>query len=208
MSVHLQAAGIGKVFNRRTIFDGIAFSVHTGQTMLISGRNGSGKSTLIKIISDVLAPTVGTITLSVDDIPVKHPRVQFLGLVSPYLTLYDEFTAQENLRFALMLRGLRDHEATEVSGVLARVGLAKRMDDPVRTYSSGMKQRLKYAFALVHRPPVVLLDEPMANLDEEGIRMVRDVMADYQELGILVVATNDLTDVNHVDIHIDLNAAR
>ena len=76
----------------------------------------------------------------------------------------------------------------------------------MRTYSSGMKQRLKYAFALVHMPPVLILDEPMANLDAEGMEIVRQIMNEQRSRGILIVATNDLTDLHSFDHQVDLNA--
>ncbi|MBM2842063.1 MAG: lipoprotein-releasing system ATP-binding protein lolD, partial [Bacteroidetes bacterium] len=79
---------------------------------------------------------------------------------------------------------------------------------PVRTFSSGMKQRVKYAFALIHQPPILILDEPMANLDSSGVEMVRDIMKKQWQDGILVVATNDITDVEEYDHRVDLGSRR
>lgn len=194
--LQLVATDLRKTFNRRVIFDGVSITLDPGQTLLITGRNGSGKSTLVKILAGVLSPSKGSVS------GAGSP-----GLVSPYLQLYDEFSAAENLQLAMSLRGLPyDRERGE--DLLRRVGLAARKDDPVRTYSSGMKQRAKYAFALMHRPVVLLLDEPMSNLDADGIAIVRSIMTDHREGGILVVATNDLTDIDRYDERIDLNAAR
>ena len=117
-----------------------------------------------------------------------------------------EFSARENVQFALAIRGRKPDDG-RVDELLNRVGLFERRNDAVRTYSSGMKQRVTYAFALAHRPPVLLLDEPMSNLDAEGISIVRDIMSRQRNEGILVVATNDLTDIDHYDIRVDLNAA-
>jgi len=194
--VHLVARDLRKTFNRRVIFDGVSVTLDPGQTLLITGRNGSGKSTLVKILAGVLSPSGGSVSES------GSP-----GLVSPYLQLYDEFSAVENLRLAMSLRGL-PYDRVRGDDLLRRVGLAARKDDPVRTYSSGMKQRAKYAFALMHRPVVLLLDEPMSNLDADGISLVRSIMAEHREAGILVVATNDLTDIDRYDERIDLNGAR
>ncbi|MGA9120535.1 MAG: ABC transporter ATP-binding protein [Bacteroidota bacterium] len=206
MKATLSARSLRKTFNRRVIFDNISFEAGMGQTILVSGRNGSGKSTLVKLLSRVLTPSGGTITLSVDDrtIPeIAWPEA--VGLVSPYFQLYDEFTARENIELALTLRGKRpDHE--RITEMLQEVSLLHRADDPVRTYSSGMKQRVKLAFALVGRPQVLFLDEPMTNLDAEGIALVRRIMERQRERGILIVATNDLTDVQHYDGMVDLNA--
>jgi heme exporter protein A len=121
--------------------------------------------------------------------------------------LYDEFSARENLELGSSLRGLRP-DPDRISGLLDRVGLPAKRPDPVRTYSSGMKQRAKLAFALVHRPPILVLDEPMANLDADGMAMVRAVMDEHRRSGILVVATNDPTDIDHPDQEVSLHGAR
>jgi heme exporter protein A len=193
---HLSASDLRKTFNRRVIFEGISFSLESGGTLLVTGRNGSGKSTLVKILAGVLSPSRGSVRRSGD-----------VGLVSPYLQLYDEFSAEENLRLGMALRGL-PYEGPRGEELLRRVGLHTRKDDPVRAYSSGMKQRAKYAFALIHRPGILLLDEPMSNLDADGISIVRGIMAGHREAGLLVVATNDLADIDRYDERIDLNAAR
>jgi len=203
----VEARGIRKVFNRRVIFRDVSFSLEEGKVLLVTGRNGSGKSTLVKIVSHVLSPTAGSVTFTDGGGPVKGAVARHLGLVSPYLQLYDEFTASEHLDMAMTLRGLRPDPAG-ADALLERVGLFPRRNDPVRTYSSGMKQRLKYAFALLHRPAVLLLDEPMSNLDAEGIGMVRGVMDEQRAAGILVVATNDLTDLERYDERVDLNGGK
>ena len=205
MDIRIDATNLKKVFNRRVVFQHISFSLQNGQTLLIIGRNGSGKSTLVKIVSGVLTPSEGSVSLRSHSRDLSHTRIGFIGLVSPYLQMYDEFSARENLRFALAIRGLqRDPSTTDM--LLDRVRLADRADDPVRTYSSGMKQRLKYAFALVHHPQVLILDEPTANLDADGIDIVQEIMREHQQSGILIVATNDLRDIDHYDSQVDLNA--
>lgn len=205
MSTSIEARNLKKVFNRRVIFQNISFSVLRHQTLLITGRNGSGKSTLIKILSTVLTPTAGTVSITTERTDRRHSPVIDIGLVSPYLMMYDEFSAWENVMFGLSIRGM-DSNAARVDELLEKVSLFSRRHDPVRTYSSGMKQRVKYAFALVHRPAVLLLDEPMANLDADGISMVHQVIDEQCQEGIVVVATNDMSDVKNSDVHVDLNA--
>jgi heme exporter protein A len=205
--VELSLAGnnLKKLFNWRVIFRDISFEVVRGQTLLITGRNGSGKSTLVKMISGVLTPTSGTVTIHRAGDGKKEGDPDLLGLVSPYLQMYDEFSARENIQYALSIRGRKTDEPW-IDELMKRVGLFERQHDAVRTYSSGMKQRVKYAFALCHRPPVLLLDEPMANLDSDGIAIVRNIMSMQRNEGILVVATNDLTDIDRYDLRVDLNA--
>jgi heme exporter protein A len=192
MDVGLTVAGIAKVFSRRAIFREISFSLNGGDSLAITGRNGSGKSTLVKILCGVLTPTKGSIhyTVSGKSLTIDAAKDQ-LGLVSPYLQLYDEFSGLENLELLSRIRSNNfpiDERATEA---LQLVGLWDRRKDMVRTYSSGMKQRLKYAFALLHRPAVLLLDEPTSNLDAEGVEVVKRVVESQKSSGILIVATND-----------------
>ncbi len=206
MNLHFEAAGIKKVFNRRTVFENVSFSLNSGEILLITGRNGSGKSTLVKIVSDVLSPTEGKVIVREGERTLTDSRSSLLGLVSPYLQLYDEFSAEENLWYTIALRG-KIPDIVHIRSLLKRVFLLNRKDDPVRTYSSGMKQRLKYAFALAHSPHILVLDEPTSNLDTEGTAMVKEIMNEHRDSGILIVATNDLSDVDRFDIQVDLNVA-
>ena len=207
MGCQLKATNIKKVFNRRVIFRNISFALSEGQTLRVTGRNGSGKSTLVKIISRVLSPTEGSVEYAGMEKAGEAGRLQVIGLVSPYLQLYDEFSARENLQFAMAIRG-ENPDTNAISALLDMVSLSARKDDPVRTYSSGMKQRAKYALALVHHPPVLILDEPMANLDADGMTIVRDIMERQREHGLLIVATNDASDLDRFDLEVNLNDAR
>ncbi len=207
MDIRLTATGLQKVFNRRTIFREVSFSVGQGETLLISGRNGSGKSTLVKIIADVLTPSNGTVRLEVEGRVEVSLRQRQIGLVAPYLQVYEEFSAEENVLMGYALRGLAP-DPGRAADLLESLGLGGRRKDLVRTFSSGMEQRVKYAMALAHSPGVLVLDEPMANLDAEGIDAVRAIMDGHRTHGVLVVATNDLTDVPQHDRRVDLNASR
>jgi heme exporter protein A len=188
-----------KDFNRKNVFSDISFEIRTGQSIAITGRNGSGKSTLVKILSGVLSATSGNVILECGGrvIPADE-RYRYIGFVSPYLQLYDEFSALENLTLCASLRG-RPYNGSYGDELLGLVNLTSRKNDIVRTYSSGMKQRLKYAFALLHQPQILILDEPAANLDTEGIGMLRKVMGMQCEKGMLIIATNDSDDVRYVD---------
>ncbi|MEK6757277.1 MAG: ABC transporter ATP-binding protein [Bacteroidota bacterium] len=190
--VTLTVTGLAKQFNRRLIFRDISFSISAGDSLAITGKNGSGKSTLVKILCGVLSATAGTVQYAIagKNLSTEHARNR-LGLVSPYLQLYDEFSALENLQLLSQIRS-NDFPFDERSEeALKLVGLWDRRRDFVRTYSSGMKQRLKYAFALLHRPSVLILDEPTANLDAEGVSVVKRVADEQKRSAILVVATND-----------------
>lgn len=190
--VSVSASGIAKEFNRRPIFRDIHFALSCPSSLAITGRNGSGKSTLAKIVVNVLTPTSGSLEISVNGsaIPPEQTK-ELIGFVSPYLNLYDEFSAMENLRLLSKIRSTNSFTREEMQAILIEVGLGQRIHDYVRTYSSGMKQRLKYAFALLHRPDILVLDEPTSNLDDEGVRFVTSIVERQKKNGILIVATND-----------------
>jgi len=196
-NLRLTVTEVSKHFNRRRIFQDISFSLNCGESLSITGRNGSGKSTLVKIVAGVLSPTRGSVqfyrgenALVEDD--VKHE----LGLVSPYLQLYDEFSATENMTILSSIRASQDSEPSYREHIFNQFNLWDRRNDLVRTFSSGMKQRLKYIFALYHKPSILILDEPTSNLDEEGINAVREVAEEFKKSSILIVATNDQSEAS------------
>ena len=196
---------IAKTFNRRKIFSEISFSLNETSSLAIIGKNGSGKSTLLKILAGVLSPSGGEMEMKIEGKLIKHENYfAQIGLVSPYLQLYDEFSGLENLNIFSRVRGI-DLPDEYLDELLLRLNIWERRFDFVRTYSSGMKQRLKYAFALLHKPPILLLDEPTSNLDTEGVATVYEIMEEQKSNGILIVATNDHEDIRKCEQIIDLN---
>jgi len=203
--IAVRGKDVKKVFTRRVIFEKINFELTNGDSLAIIGPNGSGKSTLVKIISGVLSPTSGSVEIIVNGKALKlEERYRVVGFVSPYLQLYDEFTGLENLRLCSRVRGL-SNTAERMDQLLEQVNLFHRKNDDVRTYSSGMKQRLKYAFALLHQPPLLILDEPSSNLDSEGITAVHSIIERQKQEGILILATNDAKEMQLCNKVIDLN---
>lgn len=191
----LLLSAVHKRYNRRTIFREIAAEIAAPGSLAIVGRNGSGKSTLAKIIAGVLAPTSGSVRLEVNGAEIdRADRHRLIGFVAPYLTMYDEFSAVENVVILDSMRSGRAPAAAEVESLLDEVGLAARRHDRVGTFSSGMKQRVKYATALIHRPSVLILDEPTANLDDEGAAFVHRVVERQRQSGIVVIATNEASE--------------
>jgi heme exporter protein A len=187
----LVAEHVGHRFGTLLLFRRLSFSLAGGESLAVTGANGAGKSTLLRILAGVRSPKAGAVTLTTDgrEIP-SADRPLHTGLVAPALGVYDELTARENLRFLARARRLSG-AADRIASVLDRVGLAGRADDRVGTYSSGMRQRVKYAAALLADPPLLLLDEPSANLDARGREFVASVVAEQRERQrLLVVATN------------------
>ena len=201
----LVASGLGKRFGRRVLFRDLAFEVGPGGGLAIRGANGAGKSTLLQIIAGVQAPSAGEVRLTLGGAEVeRQERPLRVGFVAPYLNLYDAFSAEENLGFLARARRLPGADV-RIAAALERVGLGARGGDFVRTYSSGMRQRLRLAAALLAAPAVLLLDEPTSNLDEAGRSVVAAVAAEHRAAGgVLVVATNDEREAAFCDAAVEI----
>jgi heme exporter protein A len=126
--------------------------------------------------------------------------------MAPDLMLYRELTGLENLRFFADVRGLAIPDA-ELNALLERVGLHGRGADVVATYSSGMTHRLRYAYALLHRPTVLLLDEPSVMLDQRGHELLEAVVAQQRTIGLTIIATNDPREQRFADVLIRLEGS-
>ena len=191
-SVTLTIQNLKKTFNLRPVLRNISMEVTAPGSLAITGRNGAGKSTLVKIIAGVLAPSSGTIELVVGGAHITpDERYRHMGFVSPYLFLYDEFSARENLEILGTMRSGSKPQAGQIDELFELVGLRDRQHDRLGTYSSGMKQRVKYMYAMLHRPALLVLDEPSSNLDEDGYLMVERIVRNQEKEGIVVVATNE-----------------
>lgn len=195
----LAAEKLTKRFGDRRVFTDLAFSVTTGQSLGVVGRNGSGKSTLVSLLLGYNQPTKGRVIWEEDGQPVTEEKLrETMALVAPYLNLYDQLTGEENLIFLATVGGFHVTGKT-LTSLLSRVGLEGRGDDRVHEYSSGMKQRLKYAAALLGEPAFLFLDEPTANLDENGRQMVAEVVEEYRRRAIVVIATNEEEEYRFAD---------
>ena len=184
----LVAENVSMRFGPRRLFSGLTVEVGPGAPLAVVGPNGSGKSTLLRLFAGLLVPTGGAVRLLLDGRavpPEEHPRA--VGFVAPALQLYEPLTARENLAFLAAARRLPDAPA-RVARALARVGLDGRADDAVGAFSTGMRQRLRLASALLHDPAVLLLDEPGATLDAAGRALVESLLGDARR--VVVLATN------------------
>ena len=192
---HLIVTNLSKRYGRRRLFRRMSFTLDGGGTLAITGSNGSGKSTLLKILAGVTAATKGTVVLSNGTPIAREERPFYAGLVAPYLNVYDGLSARENLAFIARVR--RYPQAEErITTLLAQVELTQRGDDLVSTFSSGMKQRVKIAAAILADPVLLLLDEPTTNLDDAGRALVEQVVSQQRDAGrLLVLATNDPAEV-------------
>ena len=190
-SFSLKIAKLTRRFGHRSVLRDINFECGSGTSVCVTGPNGSGKSTLLRIIAGLLAPSSGSVTLSIDEKETTaETKRRSVRLVSPEMNLYDELTGSENLRFLSSVSGVQA-SGDRIDAVLESLGLGQRGDDQFGEYSSGMKQRLKLASALISDPPLLLLDEPSSNLDDDGKELLYRVMEEQKSRGILVYATNE-----------------
>jgi len=202
----ITASGISKYFGEKKILRDINFEIESGMSIAITGPNGSGKTTLLKILCGLMRPTMGNIQYQVNGTAIKQESwFKYLSLVGPYLELYEELSAEDNLLFLARIKNIPSARA-KIKSLMERVNLKGREADDVKTYSSGMRQRLKYVFALLSDPQILLLDEPTSNLDEEGIGIVYEIMQQQKKEKILIIATNERQDLKYGDKQIAITA--
>jgi heme exporter protein A len=192
----LSFQNVTKTFGRRLIFKDINREFSSGNIYGFSGRNGSGKSTLIKIASGIISPTKGKIIHQTDNKEIIEEKLHnYIGFVSPYLVLYDEFTAEENLYHFSKIRGIK-YSPKRSEFLLNEFELFPRRNDYLKGYSSGMKQRMKFIFALLHNPEILFLDEPTSNLDNAGKDKVYEIIENEGKSKLVIVASNEESDLN------------
>jgi heme exporter protein A len=170
----IELRGLTRHFGERTALRDVSGEVPAGATLAVLGRNGAGKSTLLRILATLLRPHGGEVELLGEQLPRRAFAVRGrLGLVAHNPLLYRDLTARENLRYHAALRRL---DAGRVDELLVAVRMERRADDPVRTLSQGLVQRVAIARAVLHRPAVLLLDEPRANLDPAASELLEPLI--------------------------------
>jgi len=180
---------ISRKYNYEWIFRGIDYEFTESEAYAILGSNGSGKSTLLQIISGHLHPTSGNISYHLNDQPLGPDQFfRYVSYSGPYLELLEEFTLEEMVKFHQHFRKFRNNLNTET--FIQATTLSKNRNKPIRYFSSGMKQRVKLALAILSDTPVVLLDEPASNLDRQGIEWYRDLVAGNRNNRIMIVCSN------------------
>ena len=201
----LKLSNICKHFAETLLFEDISFELHPGEVMAITGWNGSGKSTLLRIIAGLVRPSSGKVEMFFEGKPIsKESRRRFFGMVAPALSLYEDLTALENIEFFCKVRGIA-YDRKSCRDIMEQVGLTEKAHKLCRNYSSGMKQRLKLAQALLHNPPLLLLDEPGCNLDSKGMKVVEEIISSQRQMGMTVIASNEKREVDYGDRVINLS---
>jgi len=182
---------VGKHFGREVVFQGVDITLEPGSRTAILGPNGSGKSTLLQVIGGAIIPTVGQVAHSLGGKPIEQEEVyRHVSIAAPYLGLYEDLSLEQAIgfhaRFKPFLPGITIAELARL------VYLEHALQKPVQHFSSGMKQRLKLALAILSDTPLLLLDEPTSNLDAEAIAWFRKLLADNLAHRTLVIASNHI----------------
>jgi len=185
-------ADVSRNFGRRRAVTRVSLAAGAGEILGLLGPNGAGKSTLIGILATLVQPTTGTIRYGDRSAAEAGPDIRgHIGLLAHELHLYPELSAAQNLSFFAELYGLEARTAVEPA--LERAGLADRANDSVSSFSRGMRQRLALERALLHRPRLVLLDEPFTGLDDSAVTTVSNRLKQLASDGaIIFLATHDL----------------
>ncbi|HWG92241.1 MAG TPA: ABC transporter ATP-binding protein [Candidatus Thermoplasmatota archaeon] len=192
---------VTKRFGSREALRAVTLRVAPGEAVALLGPNGSGKTTLLSLLSGVLAPDAGTVEVAGLPVPAKAREVKRrIGLVPQDQALYPRLTVEENLRFFGDLQNVPSTTLDDrVPRLIERVGLTERAGDRVGTLSGGMRQRVNLAAALVHDPPVLLLDEPTTGLDPEHRHQIwRLVEAERRPDRVVIVSTHSLEEARYL----------
>jgi heme exporter protein A len=189
----LSVEDVSRHFGRRKALSRISFRARTGSILGLLGPNGAGKSTMIAVLATLLRPSGGAIRYGTHTSVAAGAALRArIGILGHDLFLYPELTARENLAFFAGLYGAHDAHAA-ADAALARAGLADRAHDPISSFSRGMRQRVALERSLIHRPRLVLLDEPFTGLDDASTAaLVARLRGLRDEGAIVVLATHDL----------------
>lgn len=187
----IQVHNLHKRFGNTLAVRGVSFDVEPGAIFSLLGPNGAGKSTTISMIACLLRPDEGEAFVMSHSVLREPQRVKAsLGIVPQELALYEDLTARENLEFWGKMYGLRGSLLHQrVDDVLAMTGLADRQKDRVETYSGGMKRRVNIGIALLHRPDVIIMDEPTVGIDPQSRRHILDGVLDFNRAGSTILYT-------------------
>ena len=185
MNMAIEFINVSKKFGKKTVLKELNFVIPTGNVIGLQGINGSGKTMIMRLIAGLIYPTTGDVLIDKKRLGKDISFPESLGLMLESPAFLDSYSGFENLKLLASLnKKITDKEIFEV---LTLVGLSENADKKYKKYSLGMKQRLGIAAAIMEKPDIILLDEPTNSLDEDGIRMVREIVFKEKERGATVV---------------------
>lgn len=207
-SSDIEVQNLARRYGRRWALSDVSFQLAGGAVLMLAGPNGSGKSTLLRTIATAVRPDGGSARVGGFDVVTHREDVRKLvAFLSHASYLYDSLSARENLAIVADHLGI---PRTGIAALLDRVALGRRAEDPVATFSAGMRKRLSFARVLLQKPDVVFFDEPYGQLDPEGFRLVDAVVQELKSRGATVlIATHQVDRVaSYADCSITLEAGR
>ena len=186
----LSLKDIGKRYNYEWVFQNVNLQFESGRRYAILGPNGSGKSTLLQIIAGSLSPSQGKLSFTLgNNLLAPESVFQYTSMATPYLELIEELSLEELLSFHRQFKPLI--QGISLKAMAEQVHLGPAFKKPLRYYSSGMKQRARLAQAFFSDVPVLLLDEPCANLDDEGFHMYQELLTTYARDRLVIICSNN-----------------
>jgi ABC-type multidrug transport system ATPase subunit len=201
MNITLQ--NLGKRYRLEWVFRGINYRFEQGGRYAILGSNGSGKSTLMKVLSGHLSPSKGSVTFEIDVKKIPADRIyKQVSYAAPYIDLIEELTLEEAIAFHSKIKPLLP--GFTPARIFDLLSLSRAKQKEIRHFSSGMKQRLKLALAVCSDTPILLLDEPSTNLDQQGIDWYHALVKDFAAQRLTIIASNDPHDVAFCTEHLNV----
>ncbi|MFJ7972282.1 ABC transporter ATP-binding protein [Psychrobacillus sp. NPDC096389] len=188
----LQAIDLHKKYKNKEVVRQINMKLEAGESVGLLGPNGAGKSTTISMLSSLIMPTSGEVLWNEQSIN-KNPEAlrKVLGVVPQEIALYPELTAKENLHFFGRVYGLKGETlAKRTEEVLEKIGLTERQSDIVKTFSGGMKRRLNIGAALLHKPSILIMDEPTVGIDPQSRAYILETVKQLVEEGMTLLYTS------------------
>ena len=184
---------VGKRFNFNWIFNKVDLQIKAGEHKAIIGSNGSGKSTFLQILAGAQVPSDGKISWKLNGTSISDEQIyQYVSIASPYLELIEDFTLKEHIDFHFSVKA--PLKGLDAALIASRTGLKHVLNRRVSYFSSGMKQRLKLALAILSDTPLLLLDEPLSNLDKKAGCWYADLISDFGTGRTIIVCSNSQQD--------------
>lgn len=200
--MQIQITTLSHKFNKSVLFRNLNFSASSPDLIIVKGKNGSGKSTFLRIVSGFIFPTSGSVSFHPVSLTLLN-RHEWIGYCSPSINLYGELSGIENLELA---NKLRNKIHPKFQDWISGCGLSQSdLKKPFKSYSSGMKQRIKILASVSHQPELLLWDEPMNNLDRSGKDWVGSILNDIKSSTLIFLASNEEEEIALSEKHIDLD---
>jgi heme exporter protein A len=197
---------LGRAYGERIALSGVTLELPRGATLAVFGANGAGKTTLLRVLATLLRPHAGSAAVLGRELPHDGWAVRGrVGLLAHEPLLYRDLSARENLRFHARLHGVGSGRAEEL---LAAVGMARRADEPIRALSRGMTQRVAICRAVLHGPELLLLDEPLANLDPGAAAGVAPLIGRESGVARVLISHDVELGLGEADVVLGLRAGQ